>query len=198
MGSYRIGGLAVALGIGSAVVAGHGVASADTSGESGSESSSSGSSRRKGPRRPNRRQGSLLPSRHRRKATTQAHRTKPRIDDRNNRDARWSGGRRDAVRRRLANAHEAVKQAAPVLCGRRLAHAGPCGCLWQCVGRGARKACAESRYTGQSRSGHRRCANTCRRRARDNDHDGEPTGRAGATVSRRMRSRWRRLLCRKR
>ena len=38
MGSYRIGGLAVALGIGSAVVAGHGVAFADTSGESGSES----------------------------------------------------------------------------------------------------------------------------------------------------------------
>ena len=32
MGAYRIGGLAVALGIGSAVVAGHGVASADTLG----------------------------------------------------------------------------------------------------------------------------------------------------------------------
>ena len=44
MGSYRIGGLAVALGIGSAVVAGHGVASADTSGETGSESPSSSSS----------------------------------------------------------------------------------------------------------------------------------------------------------
>ena len=44
MGLYRIGGLAVALGIGSAVVAGHGVASADTSGESGSESPSSSSS----------------------------------------------------------------------------------------------------------------------------------------------------------
>ena len=32
MGSYRISGLAVALGIGSAVVVGHGVASADTLG----------------------------------------------------------------------------------------------------------------------------------------------------------------------
>ena len=48
MGSYRIGGLAVALGIGSAVVAGHGVASADTSGESGSESPSSSSSTMEG------------------------------------------------------------------------------------------------------------------------------------------------------
>ena len=44
MRSYRIGGLAVALGIGSAVVAGHGVASAETSGEPGSESSSGASS----------------------------------------------------------------------------------------------------------------------------------------------------------
>ena len=40
----RIGGLAVALGIGAAVVAGNGVARADTSGESGSESSSTSSS----------------------------------------------------------------------------------------------------------------------------------------------------------
>ena len=39
----RIGGLAVALGIGAAVVAGNGVARADTSGESGSESSSTSS-----------------------------------------------------------------------------------------------------------------------------------------------------------
>ena len=39
----RIGGLAVALGIGAAIVAGHGVAWADPSGESGSESSSTSS-----------------------------------------------------------------------------------------------------------------------------------------------------------
>ena len=39
----RIGGLAVALGIGAAVVAGHGVAWADPSGEPGSESSSTSS-----------------------------------------------------------------------------------------------------------------------------------------------------------
>src|SRR5438445_1466569 len=48
MAAYRIGGLAVALGIGSAVVAGHGVAAADTSdGSTGSpstESSASGES----------------------------------------------------------------------------------------------------------------------------------------------------------
>ncbi len=44
MGSYRVGGLAIALGIGSAVIAGHGVASADTTGESSSDSSSSNSS----------------------------------------------------------------------------------------------------------------------------------------------------------
>ena len=40
----RIGGLAVALGIGAAVVTGHGVASADPAGSSGSESSSTSSS----------------------------------------------------------------------------------------------------------------------------------------------------------
>ena len=87
---------------------------------------------------------------------------------------------RDQNRRR-ANPEEAVEQAALVGSGRRLrrlAHAGRCGCLWQCVGRGECKADAESRVSRSSPARHRRFAGARCRRSRGDDRDGQPTGRA--------------------